>query len=103
MIICLFLEYQRPLLAAEVVAGSRLDNLPSYSLKEVAQHSSKEHGIWVAYKNGVYDISDFIDKHPGGDKILMAAGASIEPFWNIYGVHKQDHILEMLEQYRIGR
>jgi sulfite oxidase len=33
-----------------------------------------ENRIWVSYKNGVYDITDFIPLHPGADKILMAAG-----------------------------
>jgi hypothetical protein len=36
----------------------------------------------------VYDITDFIPKHPGADKIMMAAGGAVEPFWNIYAVHK---------------
>ncbi|KAK9508369.1 hypothetical protein O3M35_005950 [Rhynocoris fuscipes] len=82
--------------------GSPLPNLPTYKLTEIAEHSSKEKGIWVTYRHGVYDISEFIELHPGGDIILMAAGGSIDPFWNLYAIHKQDHILEMLEKYRIG-
>ena len=32
----------------------------------------------------MYDITEFVDVHPGGKKILLAAGASIDPFWNMY-------------------
>jgi hypothetical protein len=35
----------------------------------------------VIYKNGVYDITEFVQGHPGGNKILLAAGSTIEPFW----------------------
>ena len=33
----------------------------------------------------MYDITKFIANHPGGsDKIVLAAGKSVEPFWSIY-------------------
>lgn len=51
---------------------------------------------------GVYDITDFVESHPGGDKIYLAAGGAADPFWNIYEQHKTPEILEMLEEYRIG-
>lgn len=51
---------------------------------------------------GVYDITDFVEGHPGGSKILMAAGGSIEPFWKIYQQHLNPETLELLEGYRIG-
>ena len=57
----------------------------------------------MTYKNGVYDITDFIPKHPGAKNIMMAAGGSIEPFWSIYAVHNNNaEVYSLLEQYRIG-
>ncbi|XP_067144946.1 sulfite oxidase-like, partial [Centruroides vittatus] len=82
--------------------GEEISNLPKYSAKEIAKHNTKEKNIWVSYKAGVYDITEFVDQHPGGDKILLASGGPIEPFWELYGVHKQDEILELLETFRIG-
>lgn len=41
-------------------------------------------------------------KFQGGNKILQAAGSSIEPFWEIYTVHKKPEYFEMLEELRIG-
>lgn len=40
--------------------------------------------------------------HPGGDVILRAAGASIEPYWNIFTIHKAPHVREILDQYLVG-
>ena len=40
--------------------------------------------------------------HPGGDKILMAAGASVEPFWALYSQHMTPEVMEILETLRIG-
>lgn len=36
-----------------------------FSLDEVKKHNSKETGIWVTFKDGVYDVTDFVDIHPG--------------------------------------
>lgn len=38
----------------------------------------------------------------GGNKILLGAGVSVEPFWNLYAIHKQPKTLALLEEYRIG-
>lgn len=83
-------------------AGAEISGLPEYTANDIAKHDSIEKGVWVCFKSGVYDITDFISKHPGGEKILMAAGASLEPFWEIFAVHKTEQVLKMLEEYRIG-
>lgn len=56
----------------------------------------------MTYKQGVYDITNFVSEHPGGDQILLAAGSSVEPFWLLYAVHKNPHVLDILETMRIG-
>jgi sulfite oxidase len=84
-------------------AGQCKENLPIYTLADVAKHATKHDRIWVTYGHGVYDITDFVDNHPGGDKILMAAGGSVEPFWLLYAVHKNPDVYALLEEFRIGR
>lgn len=54
------------------------------------------------FGEGVYDITKFVDRHPGGDKVLLAAGGELEPFWDMYTIHKNQHTIEWLESYRIG-
>jgi cytochrome b involved in lipid metabolism len=77
---------------------------PIYSLEEVATHKTKATGVWVTYKDGVYDITKFVANHPGGtDKIMMAAGQDIGPFWNLYRQHFNSALpQELLRDMRIG-
>ncbi|MEQ2238622.1 hypothetical protein ILYODFUR_035016 [Ilyodon furcidens] len=75
--------------------------LPVFSHDEVTKHRSLEDGVWVTFKGGVYDITEFVAMHPGGNKILLAAGGALEPFWALYAVHDQNHVLEILSQYKV--
>jgi len=72
--------------------------------EEVAKHKTKETGIWVTYKDGVYDITQFVALHPGGaHKIMLAAGGPVEPFWSIYQQHGKPEVQDILKEYRIGQ
>ncbi|KAJ3090437.1 hypothetical protein HK102_003759 [Quaeritorhiza haematococci] len=78
-------------------------DLPTYSRDEVALHQSKEAGgIWVTHGDAVYDITEFVEIHPGGKLIMLAAGKSVDPFWAIFAVHQNAEIADLLEYYRIG-
>lgn len=76
--------------------------LPIFTQEDVTSHRTLEDGVWVTYKGGVYDITEFVAMHPGGDKILLAAGGALEPFWSLYAVHNQEHVLEILSEYKVG-
>jgi len=60
--------------------------------------------VWVIYDDGVYDITKFIPNHPGGhEKILLAAGDDIAPYWKLYQQHFNSSLpMELLESMRIG-
>ncbi|KAI1723667.1 oxidoreductase molybdopterin binding domain-containing protein [Ditylenchus destructor] len=80
-------------------------DLPVFRMDEVKKHNQTQDSkqrIWVTFKNGVYDVTDFAGSHPGGDKILLAAGGSVEPFWAIYAQHNTKEVAEILEELRIG-
>lgn len=73
-----------------------------FTKEEVREHS-KEEDLWVTYKKGVYDVTKFLEQHPGGkEKLLLAAGRSMDAFWKIYPQHENKKIYEILEEYRIG-
>ena len=36
-----------------------------YRRSEVQKHKTKETGVWVIYKDGIYDITSFVANHPG--------------------------------------
>ena len=44
-----------------------------YTLQEIAKHSSHD-DCWIIIRNKVYDVTSFVDKHPGGPLIYSGAG-----------------------------
>jgi sulfite oxidase len=77
--------------------------LPLYTFAQVAEHNTLEKGVWVTYGDYVYDVTEFIEQHPGGtQKIMLAAGKPIDPFWRLYQQHDTPFVKRMLLQYRIG-
>jgi sulfite oxidase len=63
-------------------------HLPVYTREQVAKHTDVAHGVWTTFGNGVYDITGFIENHPGGsDKVVLAAGGRLENYWNLYRQH----------------
>ncbi|CAI9590405.1 unnamed protein product, partial [Staurois parvus] len=75
---------------------------PTYTREDVKKHKALADRVWVTYAGEVFDITDFVELHPGGDRILLAAGGALEPFWALYGVHKSEHVLEILQEYKVG-
>uniref|UniRef100_A0A8C8SKS2 Sulfite oxidase, mitochondrial n=1 Tax=Pelusios castaneus TaxID=367368 RepID=A0A8C8SKS2_9SAUR len=76
---------------------------PVFTRQEVGRHRSLADRVWVTYGSEVFDITDFVELHPGGpSKILLAAGGALEPFWAMYAVHSQEHVLEILRGYKVG-
>ena len=59
--------------------------------------------VLVTWGAGVYDLSEFAKSHPGGaDKLHMAKGGPIEPWWQMYPFHKEKEIMGLLEGYKVG-
>lgn len=85
-----------------IVKIEKQDDLPTFRMDEVKKHGRNAERIWVTCQGGVYDVTDFVESHPGGDKILLAAGSSIDPYWNIYQQHNTPETVELLEEMRIG-
>jgi len=85
-----------------VQAGRRRQDLPDYRLSDIREHRTAEKRVWVTFGDGVYDITEFMVGHPGGDKITLAAGGSVEPFWDLYAVHRTEHVYDILETLRVG-
>ena len=46
-------------------------NLPLFSAEEVQQHNT-EKDAWIIHRGKVYDVSEFLESHPGGKVILLA-------------------------------
>lgn len=75
-----------------------------YRMTEISTHKTKDVGVWVTFEDGVYDITKFIINHPGGqEKIILAAGGPVEPFWRVYQQHYNSKLpVDLLKPMRIG-
>ncbi|KAF1989821.1 hypothetical protein K402DRAFT_390794 [Aulographum hederae CBS 113979] len=71
-------------------------------LEEVHKHGRDAENVWVIKGDGVYDITDWIPNHPGGEVILRAAGGCIDAYWKIFAIHQKQDVYDILEQYKIG-
>ena len=86
----------------DALVDDRDPSLPRFRLADIRKHDGSSPEPWVTLGDKVYNITDWVAAHPGGDVILRAAGASIEPYWNIFTIHKSPYVREILQQYLIG-
>lgn len=73
----------------------------SFYRHEVLQHNTKE-DCWIIVCNSVYDISDFISKHPGGVDILLTRAGEDATSYFIVKHGKNKAVLNHLEKLKIG-
>ncbi|KAJ1948834.1 hypothetical protein FBU59_001413 [Linderina macrospora] len=72
----------------------------TYTAEVISKHNTRD-DIWVVIHNKVYDITKFLDEHPGGEEVLLEhAGINATEAFEDIG-HSED-ARELLEQYLIG-
>ncbi|KAI1454521.1 cytochrome b5 [Annulohypoxylon moriforme] len=59
----------------------------TFTTKDVAEHKDEQNGMYIIVDSGVYDITNFLEEHPGGAKILkrMAGKNATKQFWKYHG------------------
>lgn len=70
---------------------------PSYTASEVSTHATKD-DCWLILDNGVYDVTSFIPRHPGGEKILRGCGKDAT---EMFAQHP-DSAKALKEEFKIG-
>ncbi|KAK3277526.1 hypothetical protein CYMTET_14472 [Cymbomonas tetramitiformis] len=86
-------------LAGTVQKQAAKKSVKSYTAKEVAQHATRD-DCWIILDNKVYDVTSYVDEHPGGDAILNHAGAdSTEGF---HGPQHPTRVFDIIEDFYIG-
>ncbi|XP_062343563.1 cytochrome b5 isoform X2 [Cinclus cinclus] len=55
-----------------------------YRLEEVQKHNNSQ-STWIIIHNRVYDVTKFLDEHPGGEEVLreQAGGDATENFEDV--------------------
>ncbi|TNM91103.1 hypothetical protein fugu_003392 [Takifugu bimaculatus] len=71
-----------------------------FTLEEIGAHNMSN-DTWLVIHDKVYDITRFLEEHPGGEEVLLeqAGGDATESFEDVG--HSTD-AREMLQQYLIG-
>lgn len=82
--------------------GAPIESLPYYTKDDIQRKSSRE--SLVVMDKIVYDVKEFVNKHPGGNDILSAyIGKDITYAFN-GGVYKHTHSAKnILDTLRVGR
>lgn len=58
---------------------------PTYSLDELARHDGRDGTYWIAVKGEIYDVTDFVSRHPGGSSMLeLGAGREATVLFESY-------------------
>ncbi|XP_051145711.1 cytochrome b5 [Andrographis paniculata] len=71
-----------------------------YTMEEASQHNTGG-DCWVVIDGKVYDVSSYLDEHPGGDDVLIrAAGKDATEEFEDAGHSKSAR--EQMEQFFIG-
>uniref|UniRef100_A0A2A4K2U3 Cytochrome b5 n=1 Tax=Heliothis virescens TaxID=7102 RepID=A0A2A4K2U3_HELVI len=69
--------------------------------EEVKRHNTRK-SVWIVIRNDVYDVTAYIDEHPGGeDPLLEAAGQDATIAFEDVG-HSED-ARTIMKKYKIGK
>mmetsp|Transcript_14767 Transcript_14767/g.28588 ORF Transcript_14767/g.28588 Transcript_14767/m.28588 type:complete len:646 (+) Transcript_14767:88-2025(+) len=72
----------------------------TYTMDEVATHNKKD-DCWVILHGKVYDVTEFLENHPGGAKaILLYGGKDASEAFDM--LHKQEIIPKYAAEYELG-
>ncbi|KAJ1722352.1 Cytochrome b5 isoform E [Coemansia erecta] len=72
----------------------------SFTAAEIKKHSKRD-DIWIVVHGKVYDVTKFLDEHPGGEEVILEnAGLDATEAFEDIG-HSED-ARDMLKDYFVG-
>ncbi|XP_038557428.1 cytochrome b5 [Micropterus salmoides] len=90
----------RPANTTNVEENGETECVKYYTLEEIRVHNMSS-DTWLIIHDKVYDITRFLEEHPGGEEVLLEqAGADATESFEDVG-HSTD-AREMLQQYYVG-
>ena len=106
-VVCLVLLYiYRALLLSssnkskKKTTNGMLDKTRKISAEEVKKHN-KVDDLWLAIDGIVYDVTPFMDDHPGGGDIMLSA-AGKDGTDDFEDVGHSPHARELLKRFKVG-
>lgn len=86
--------------SAQNISSSSLSVSLAFTPSEVAQHASAG-DCWQIISGKVYDVTSYVNDHPGGPSILQGCGTDSTAMFNGVGKHA-GKAASMLAQYYKG-
>lgn len=73
----------------------------SFSVADVASHKDADSGMYIIVDENVYDVTEFVNEHPGGAKILKRAAGkdATKQFWKY---HNESVLKKYSQRLKIG-
>ncbi|KAI2630037.1 acyl-CoA dehydrogenase-like protein [Xylaria nigripes] len=71
----------------------------TFTRDEVAKHNTED-SVWFIIDSKVYDVSEFLDAHPGGESVLRQV-AGKDATTDFYNLHRHE-VLAKYEELQIG-
>jgi cytochrome b involved in lipid metabolism len=70
-----------------------------FTAAEVSQHCTRD-SLWLIIDGRVYDVTTYVDQHPGGDAIFRNAGRDSSA--GFHGDQHPDKVNELLPDFYLG-
>ncbi len=79
---------------------AKVDPMTPYAREEIAKHASVD-DLWVIIDDKVYDLTDYVDEHPGGvDAVAKNGGRDATEGFK--GPQHPSRVFDIVEEYRVG-
>ncbi|CAJ1950483.1 unnamed protein product [Sphenostylis stenocarpa] len=72
----------------------------TFTFEEVAKHNHRK-DCWIIVKGKVYDVTSFLDDHPGGDEVLVTATEK-DATTDFEDIGHSESAIESMETYFVG-
>jgi hypothetical protein len=80
--------------------ATKPDPMTPYAPTEIARHASVD-DLWVIIDDKVYDLTDYVDEHPGGTEAI-AKNAGKDATVGFKGPQHPSRVFDIVEEYRVG-
>ena len=96
-------RYRQDIYTTFAPAATGRDGYRPLRLSEIARHNNAANGYWIVIDDEVYDMTEFVHLHPGGDTLILnCAGSDATREYQTIRHHKDPGIQAMLSMYKIG-
>ncbi|CCE63663.1 hypothetical protein TPHA_0F01790 [Tetrapisispora phaffii CBS 4417] len=95
-----FLRIRQIPIATKATKIKQYDMSKIYTYEEIAEHNTTE-SSWIVIEGKVYNVTKFLDEHPGGDEIIFDL-AGTDATENFEDIGHSDQALKVLKTLYIG-